>query len=233
MKNGEAERLWKLQTRASELVLEGKREAGLLIEALQKFVFGSELGPVIWQEVYKILGLETEYAEFAEANSANDDQNLWIVPVIKGITPNKVVAALRELGVDVYTYYDGLDKAIVKNDRDPAQGSYMIGFAKNVEADKENKSKSADQLAKAGHNGVTLLERLLLELGYFLATGKHLDIENVTLCTGSRDRDGYVPYVGWDPDYREVYVDWDGPDGFSSDLRSRSAVSPAEATNGG
>jgi hypothetical protein len=207
------------------LVLEGKREPDALIDFLQKFVFGTDLGVELWGEVYKLLGMKAEYAEFAKSQSVCDNPSLWAVPVIQGVSCNKVVAGLRKLDVNVYTYADDLDAEVVTNDRDPANGSYFIGFAKNVEADEENKSLSVDTLKSRGHKGITLLERLLLELAYFMATGKHLDVDNWTLCTGSRDRDGDVPSVRWSSDYREVYVYWCGSDDSGDGLRSRSAVS--------
>jgi hypothetical protein len=45
--------------------------------------------------------------------------------------------------------------------------------------------------------GITLRERLLLELAYFDKTGKHLDINGVTFCSGSRGVAGSVPSVSW------------------------------------
>jgi len=199
-------------------------------KALQKLLLGlcppsaDALHGLYWDKVYEALGMSAEYEEFAQANSAQDDPNLWIVPVVKGVTCNKVVAGLKKLGVKFYLYTDDLDKAVPTNDRDPSNGSYVIGFARNVEADKENKNLSANTL-KSRHKGITLLERLILELGYFLATRKHLDNENITLCAGSRGRDGYVPSVSWYSDDREVYVFWYDPDISRAYLRSRSAVS--------
>lgn len=45
--------------------------------------------------------------------------------------------------------------------------------------------------------GITLPERLLLEIVYFLETGGHLDIETETLCGGSRFIGGDIPTVYW------------------------------------
>lgn len=59
-------------------------------------------------------------------------------------------------------------------------------FKKNVEADEELKNLSANDLEKRGGEYITLRERLIMELEYFKATGKHLDIYNVTLCAGSQ-----------------------------------------------
>ena len=69
------------------------------------------------------------------------------------------------------------------------------------------------------------LERELLELAYFLTTGEHLDVENITLCAGSRFRLGYVPDVGWGSGARGVFVGRCPPGSHGPVLRSRSVDS--------
>lgn len=96
----------------------------------------------------------------------------------------------------VWTYADDLDKAITKNDRWP-NASYAVSFRDRVEADEELKNLSADDLVARNVHGITCLERLLYELKYFAETGKHLDIDNWTLCSVSRVSDGGVPRVRW------------------------------------
>jgi hypothetical protein len=178
-----------------------------------------------WAKVYEILDMSVEYAEFIKTQKVSGDQSVWTVPVLKGVTPDKVVAGLHKLGVDVYLYINDLDKDVPTNGRDPNSGSYVVSFRRTVEADEENKNLSANQLKEAGHIGITLLERLLLELGYFSVTGKHLDEKNWTLCSGSRCSDGCVPRVDWGSDLRRVCVYWYGPGSSSDYLRSRSVVS--------
>ena len=179
-----------------------------------------------WVKVYEPLGMSAEQAEFAKMQSVSDDKSVWTIPVIKGVSSNKVVAALRKLGVDVYLYAEDLDKEVQTNDRDPpSNGSYAVSFCRTVEADEELKNLSANDLAKQNHKGITLLERLLLELGYFLATGQHLDVVNWTLCTGSHSQDGGVPRVYWSSGDRGVHVDWCDPGSHGGCLRSRSVVS--------
>jgi hypothetical protein len=226
MSTGKTERLWKLETRANELILEGKRDEEPLLQFLQDFVYGVSLGFELWEEVYELLGMRSEYIDFAAASPGNDSSNFWTVPVVKGITCNKVVAALRKRSVDVNLYRDDLDANVTENDRDPNHnGSYVISFLHTVEADEGNKNLSANQLKERNHKGITLLERLLLELGYFLATGKNLDVKNITLCTGSRLSNGVVPRVRCGPGSRWVCVSWCHPVHARGDLRSRSAVS--------
>jgi len=104
-----------------------------------------------------------------------------------------------------WEYADDLDAAISTNDRNPKNGSYAVWVKDVREADEENASKSANDLKAEGHTGITVLERQLLEVDYFFEKGEHLDQQKVTLCSGSRDRDGRVPRTGW---CGEFYVGW-------------------------
>lgn len=185
--------------------------------------FGCSVPGIDWPKVYEVLGMEAEYAEAVNTLDVTQGEGLWTIPVVQGVTCNKLVAALRKLGVNVYTYVDDLDKGVPTNDRSPDKKSYLVSFRRNVEADPDNKNRSANDLAKVGHMGITLLERLLLELGYFLATGKHLDVSNWTLCSGSRRSNGSVPYVNFRDG--KVYVLWCHPGAADDNVRSRSVVS--------
>jgi len=184
------------------------------------------LPDIPWPETYKALGMEDEYKASASGLVIPNRPDLWVMPMVKGVTSNKIVAGHKKLGVKFYLYADNLDQAVPKHDRDANRdGSYVVGFRRTIEADEENKNKSANQLARENHKGITLPERLLLGAGFFVATGQHLDEKTLTLCSGSRYSDGGVPGVYWAPDSREVDVDWCGP-GYSGDgLRSRSVVS--------
>ncbi len=174
-----------------------------------------------WTRVYKTLGMKFEPSNLA----CIPDPLFWEVYVMKGVTPNKVVTAFRELGVNVYTYTDDLGANVPINDRDPKNGSYCVRFKKTIEADPELANKSAENLEAEKILGITLLERLLLELGYFLATGEHLDVENVTLCSGSRSSGGIVPGVSWSADDRRLSVYWFGSRSAYGNLRARAVVS--------
>lgn len=96
-----------------------------------------------------------------------------------------------------WQYVVDLDEAIVRNDRDPKNGSCAVWVRDVREADEEFANKSADDLAGENHLGITLIERQLLEIDYFLEHGEHLDVQNVTLCTGSRNRGDNVPSAHW------------------------------------
>jgi hypothetical protein len=117
-------------------------------------------------------------------------------------------------------YADDLDLAVPNNDRHPRNGSYAVWVRDRQEADEELKNLSANQLKEQNVKGVTLLERLLYELKYHKETGRHLDIKNWTLCSGSRYSDGSVPDVDWGDGRLEVV--WSYAAVRDPSLRSRA-----------
>src|SRR3989344_2728660 len=146
------------------------------------------------EKAYDLMDLASEYVEFRQKASAKEISGRWTVCMVKGISCAKIVSALQKSGSGFWSYYDDLDKEtaddpvkkIRRNDRDPNRdGSYIRSFLAVIEADEENANKSANQLKEEGHEDITLMERLFLELVYFLMTGEHLDVINVTLCSGS------------------------------------------------
>lgn len=141
-------------------------------------------------------------------NIVTDDPKLKTSDIIKQMR--------EKFGVWVYR------EEYLDDDFPPPTKKTTRTFQPNIEADPENANKSADDLE--GQPGITLRERLIMELNYFNDTGKHLDEDNVTLCTGSRRLGGDVPGVDWDRDYREVYVDVYNPGNASPYLRARLAV---------
>lgn len=120
---------------------------------------------------------------------------------------------------------ENLNKIVVQ-DRDFKNGAYTIWIRDLVEADEEFRDFSANKLKKKNIQGITMTERLLYELKYFTETGKHLDIQNTTLCSGSRDGDSRVPSVNWfSSSHREMHVSWYNPADARVDLRTREVVS--------
>lgn len=145
-----------------------------------------------------------------------------LVVVIPGMTPERLFQKCREL-FPAWKWTDRNLDGVVISERTAKDDAYAVWFRDRVEADEEFKNLSANNLKERGTPGITLEERLLMELEYFMRTGKHLDIQNVTLCAGSRDSDGDVPGVRWGVGGLEVR--WHGPDGHDGGLRAREAVS--------
>lgn len=130
----------------------------------------------------------------------------WQVTDDGKLKTSEIIAEMRK-DFNVYVY----DEANVDKEFPAPSKPTTRYFKKNIEADPELANKSANELKQ--EEQITLRERLLLELQYFKETGGHLDIDNITLCAGSRDSGGYVPNVYWHADHRELCVRWCHPAG--------------------
>lgn len=135
---------------------------------------------------------------------------------------NYTAEGLFEECKKLFPCYSYNDLSKIKSDR---TGEYEIKFAPNIEADEEYKNISANEINEKGIKGITLEERLLLEIQYLKETGKHLDIDNLTLCAGSRSSDGGVPYVCWRGGRLRVYGC--DPGSRCDSLRARATVLPS------
>lgn len=115
-----------------------------------------------------------------------------LIVVAKGITLDRICSVMGKLGfAPVGANLDG-----IVSDRTAENGSYAIWVRDRQEADEEMKYLSAKDLKERGISGVTIEEHFLHEIAYFFVEfGNHLDVEDATLCSGSRSPDGGVPYV--------------------------------------
>ena len=172
-----------------------------------------------WTDLYKEIGIILD-VENLQIPDRQPGFNRLIV-VAKGMTNNRAYDECKKR-FSCWKYTDDLDTAVPTNDRSPQNGTYAIWVRDRVEADEELKNKSADMIKAENIKGITLLERLLHELKYFTETGKHLDLKNWTLCSGSRRSDGDVPRVGWCND--KLGVSRSNPDDRNDGLRSRAVV---------
>lgn len=177
-----------------------------------------------WQALYKEIGIVADFSGLRVPAKKRGFDRLIAIP--QGIKIQQVYDVNAQLfGCWKYTSAN-LDETVTKNDRDPNHdGAYAIWVRERVEADEEWKNKSADQLRERSVPGITLLERLLYELKFFKETGRHLDVKNVTLCSGSRCRDGLVPGVYFYEFNGKVYVSRFSPGLADVNLRSREVVS--------
>ncbi len=197
---------------------------GLTLDHLQSVIEHKNPFPKVdeillgWKLFYKeLFELELDFANLVIPKRKKGFDRLIVVA--KGMTPNKLFAKCKEL-FPVWKYADNLDT--ITSDR-KADHDYVIWVRDRVEADEEMKNKSANSLKRDGIIGVTLEERLLYELKFFKETGKHLDIVNWTLCSGSRYSYDFVPYVHlYDG---KVHVNWYNADHQHDYLRSRQVVS--------
>lgn len=94
----------------------------------------------------------------------------------------------------------GMPRPVANNIRHEDRNSnrsYAITIPPHFKSKKSGSVPNADSFIAAGHRGMTLLERLLLELKHFVETGKHIEgASSSTLCTGTRMDADFIPSVG-------------------------------------
>lgn len=176
-----------------------------------------------WEKFYRDLGVAVDLSNLAVPKKQEGFDRLIVVA--KGMTSQGAYNLCEKL-FRCWKYTDeSLDEVIIHEDRAAKNKSYAVWVRDRVEADEELAGKSFNDLANLKIPGITLTEREILEAKYFKETGKHLDISNWTLCSGSRNSDGGVPYAYWDGIGREFCVYWAFPAFACGLLRSRQVVS--------
>lgn len=117
----------------------------------------------------------------------------WLLIVRKGLWPNEAYDRIGRLKVPTWRYTHDLDG--IMSVREPFERSYGVWIRNRQEADEEFRSQSFNAIWRKV-NGITLTERLVAERDWLKRTnGGHLDEKSLTLSTGSRCSDGYVPFV--------------------------------------
>jgi hypothetical protein len=172
-----------------------------------------------WQVFYKDhFGWDIDFSRVLIPMKPGDGWRLLLIA--KGMTMNKAFARCKAL-FKTWQYLDDLDKAIPTNAR-TASDNYAVWVRDGIEPDQEHLGKSTFKVDPEMKIGITILERIILEIKHFSETGKHLDIKGVTFCSGSHNSGGGVPYAFWhDGEFR---VRWCRLDYSFSDGGVLSAV---------
>ena len=174
-----------------------------------------------WQSFYRdVFGLEIDFSRLKIPVKQPGFNRLLVMS--QGMTPERLFRKCKKLFLSWKWTEQSLD-GIVVSDRTAKDGPYAIWVRDRVEADEELKNLSANDLKEKGIPCITLEERLLFELKFFRKTGRHLDVANVTLCSGSHYSDGRLPDVDWSGG--GMRVDCYYPGLVSDDLRARQVVS--------
>ncbi|MEI7451593.1 MAG: hypothetical protein WCK37_00120 [Candidatus Falkowbacteria bacterium] len=174
----------------------------------------------VWTKIYQDwLDRKVDFTNLTIPSFYNRSKHFAVI-VAQGTTMNELVTAIKKrFNVNLYT--KDLDALVKINDR-IADKDYVVIFNISIEADKNLKNLSADKLAEMNISGITLLERLFLEIFYFDQLGENLDINNWTLCSGSRDYGG-VPGVHRNLD-GSITVAYFNPSYHSNIISSRAVV---------
>lgn len=179
---------------------------------------------VLWWSAHfrKLYRINPDFSSLYIPEHPTGFDRLVIVP--KGLTHRKWVEAASAIHA-VELYNQDMDSCVVHDDRTPKDRSYGIWIRDRQEADEELKNLSADALKEQEVSGITLLEREVAGTGYLFDEQCHMDVENVTLCSGSRCSGGDVPSVHWNVFNRRLYVGWADGGYANDDLRTRAVVS--------
>ncbi|MBI2053939.1 MAG: hypothetical protein HYT36_01205 [Candidatus Staskawiczbacteria bacterium] len=225
------ETLFKQWASVGKFLVDGKRDPKEVSDVLQAIIDGKKLVEAKptsskklladWIKFYKeVFGLELDFSGIKIPDSKPGFDRLLVVA--QGMTPQRLFDKCKEL-FPSWKYTDKSLDEVIKSDRTGENGHYAIWARDRVEADEENKNRSADFLRQRETPEITLEERELYELKFFKETGEHLDMKNWTLCAGSRNSDGDVPSAFWDDG--RFRVSWNYASNHYDDLRSRSVVS--------
>lgn len=202
-----------------------------LAEEIRKILFGNNCSNYPetisdWQSFYKeVFGMILDFSNVSIPEKPTKGKWRLLIITDITITLETFYAKCKEKFSCRRWTNDNLDKIVIYNERDAKSGPYAIWVRDEVEADENFKNKSANDIKAMGVKTETLAERLIHELKFFQETGSHLDldIDQITLCSGSRYADGGVPCVNWNDG--KVLVSWRSPDDADDYLRSRQAVS--------
>ncbi|EKE16211.1 MAG: hypothetical protein ACD_11C00026G0001 [uncultured bacterium] len=174
-----------------------------------------------WRAFYKNHFLmECDFSNLNIPIKPGDD---WRLLVIANLSLEQLYAKCKELFSCWRWTDDDLDKKVIWNERDAKKGAYAIWVRDVQEADENLKNLSANGIKEKGMTTETLAERLVHEITFFQETGKHLDVQNITLCAGSCYSDGGIPCVDWFDG--RLGVSWCDAGPSVVHLRSREVVS--------
>lgn len=174
-----------------------------------------------WQDFYEIFGINCDFSQLAIPRRPTKEK--WQLLVIADVKLEQLFVRCQQLFPCWRWTNEDLDSKIVGNERSASDSTYAIWVKDEQEADEKLKNMSANDVKRKNLATETLAERLVHELVFFEKTGKHLDVNNVTLCAGSRSEDGSVPDVSWDGG--KLSVSWYYPAFASDRLRARQVVS--------
>ncbi|MFH1308641.1 MAG: hypothetical protein ABIH51_01355 [Patescibacteria group bacterium] len=196
-------------------------------KSLQKFLETPGFSAMIndWKKFYKdIFNLQVDFSE--EPIPEADDVFFWLICIPENFSTEQVFSGVKQQFKTWKHTDESLDNVLdLSFGRDAKKESYIIRVKPNWEADEDLKNISANQIQTEDINTITLKECILLHRFIYWKHKKHLDIENVTLCSGSRYSVGDVPDVCWSSGYDRFRVSYFPPDSASPGLRARRAVS--------
>lgn len=151
----------------------------------------------LWEKFYKKnFNLDVDFSNVSIPKSPIDLDN-WMLVFLSNKLTNYLILNLASKLFQVKSNLD-LDKTLLIDERS-IKDAYAVWVNLDLKPEKNSLGKTAKECDPFRCLGVTLKERVIVEIQYFLKTNKHLDQNYFTLCSGSTSKDELsVPSVSWD-----------------------------------
>jgi hypothetical protein len=154
-----------------------------------------------WQE----LGYEVDESDIqAEIEALPETEKMTRFEFLpKGIKMSEAFQKMSER-YPTWSYTKELDK--IKMPRETTE-SYAISYRDSQEPDEDSlgeNAKSALTWEETDEKFMSPLELTVAEMRWHAENGTHLNEKNWTMCPGSRDADGFVPFLDFGPLNGEV-----------------------------
>lgn len=157
----------------------------------------------VWEGIYRdYFGLDPDFSGLAVPNCPNDGVSRWLVVVHEAIDTERAFKVCQErFGARNHSGHSLADDMI--ECRIFGKGPYAVWVAASANPKRLFEEVSGEFLVGDRHDGMTLRERLLLEILYDRKRGQHpdrypherLDETRATICLGNRFMDGSYPIV--------------------------------------
>lgn len=171
-----------------------------------------------WQLFYfENFNLDKSFADLRVPSQREGFDKLLVVA--KEVSLDKLMETMKRL-MPVELHIPGLSDIVSDRSSD---WDYAIWIKNSCEVSEEYANLSFNDFKKLGVPGITVLERLLYEMDFFLDTRRHLDAQQRTLCSGSRRFDnGFSITVYWI--LGRLRIRWCDVDYRDENLRTRSVI---------
>jgi len=137
-----------------------------------------------WEEFYRrLFGISVDLSSVKiPPRIAGYDRLIVVIPEM---TMRTLFDKCNEM-FGIWKYFKGeIDDNFVQSQRSAAKGAYAIWTKDAIGPDEELKNISKKEFGAKAFCGMTLPERLLMELKFNNETGDHLDAGSATVCSGS------------------------------------------------
>jgi len=156
-----------------------------------------------WRSFYqREFGIVLGNVDIQKARSGSER----LIVVAQSLTVDEVLSHCEKYFPISFSMMTPVENYIRHEDRQ-ATHTYAIHIPSRFDYNKCDPVLTANAFVAAGQSGMTLLERLLLELKHFIETGEHVEgRSSATLCTGTWMDSDFIPYVGSDPLARSIGI---------------------------